>query len=272
VLVDLLALVLFQLAVGLAFFDLVTPARDISGGFFVLHGGIGLAVAALAVYASGRNGFLLRGPSPGASPGVLCLAVLIGLFAHALFARVSAPMPARLFALVAFAAGSILLASRASAAPLGGRGLGPAWMAAGLLLGALFFGSIVWVMNLGHWYLVSKSIPFHLLVRGTEAFALLAALRVAFAVVALGAFAARSPGEAGQAMADLLDPAKDGLFFWSRVLWGLLAPLVLAPFAVKTARMKANQAATGLLYVGLVFVMIGELLGAYLTLRSGLPV
>ena len=41
---------------------------------------------------------------------------------------------------------------------------------------------------------------------------------------------------------------------------------------MKTARMKSSQAATGLLYVGLVFVMIGELLATYLTLRSGLPV
>ena len=49
---------------------------------------------------------------------------------------------------------------------------------------------------------------------------------------------------------------RDGFFFGSRVLWGLAAPLVLAPFVVKTARMKSNQAATGLLYVAVVFVLI----------------
>jgi len=127
-------------------------------------------------------------------------------------------------------------------------------------------------MNLGHWYLVSKLLPYQLLVRGTEALALLAAARAGFAAVGLGLVAARSVGPDGLAMAALLDPARDGLFFWSRVLWGLVAPLVLAPFAVATARMKSNQAATGLLYVALVFVMIGELLASYLTLRSGLPV
>jgi hypothetical protein len=36
--------------------------------------------------------------------------------------------------------------------------------------------------------------------------------------------------------------------------------------------MKSNQAATGLLYVAVVFVLVGELLAGYLTLRSGLPV
>ena len=92
------------------------------------------------------------------------------------------------------------------------------------------------------------------------------------ALVALGWVARLSAGPANEALANLLDPMRDGFFFWSRVTWGLLAPLLLAPFVVKTARMKSNQAATGLLYVGLVFVLVGELLAAYLTRRSGLPV
>jgi hypothetical protein len=127
-------------------------------------------------------------------------------------------------------------------------------------------------MNLGHWYLVSKTLPFQLLARGTEAFGVLAAARVVFAVVALGLVARANVGEAGESLAALVDPMRDGFFFWSRVLWGLLAPVALAPFVVKTARMRSNQAATGLLYVALVFVMIGELLATYLSVRTGLPV
>ena len=146
------------------------------------------------------------------------------------------------------------------------------WLAVGLVLGALLFGAAYVAMNVGHWYLVSSSLPFGLLVRATEAFAVLAMLRVAWAVVALGVVARGSTGDAGEALTNLLDPMRDGFFFWSRVLWGLVAPLVLAPFVVKTARMKSNQAATGLLYVGLVFVLVGELLASYLTRRSGLPV
>ncbi len=152
------------------------------------------------------------------------------------------------------------------------RGIGPSWLGCGLLLGGLFFGAVYWAMNVGHWYLVSSSLPFGLLVRATEVFAALAVLRAAYAVVALGVVARGSTGEAGEALAGVLDPMRDGFFFWSRVLWGLVAPLALAPFVVKTARMKSNQAATGLLYVGLVFVLVGELLATYLTRRSGLPV
>ncbi|HEX5854814.1 MAG TPA: hypothetical protein VFZ57_04270, partial [Thermoanaerobaculia bacterium] len=175
--------------------------------------------------------------------------------------------------LVSALSSSTLLVSRVKVEPFVSLpGIGPVWLACGLLLGALLFGAVVWAMNLGHWYLVSASLPFGLLVGATEAFAALALLRAAFAAVALGFVARGSTGEAGEALAALLDPMRDGFFFWSRVLWGLVAPLVLAPFVVKTARMRSNQAATGLLYVGLVFVLVGELLAAYLTRRSGLPV
>jgi hypothetical protein len=166
-----------------------------------------------------------------------------------------------------------LLISRTGVEPFASRpALGAGWLAAGLVLGALLFGGVVWAMNLGHWYLVSKSLPFGLLVRATETFSLLALARTVLALVALGWLARTSHGAAGDALADLLDPMRDGFFFGSRVLWGLAAPLVLAPFVVKTARMKSNQAATGLLYVAVVFVLVGELLAGYLTLRSGLPV
>ena len=167
----------------------------------------------------------------------------------------------------------VLLVSRTGVEPFASRpALGAGWLAAGLVLGALLFGGVIWAMNLGHWYLVSKSLPFGLLVKATEALAVLALGRTVLALVALGFLARTSRGPAGDALADLLDPMRDGFFFGSRVLWGLAAPLVLAPFVVKTARMKSNQAATGLLYVGVVFVLVGELLAAYLTLRSGLPV
>ncbi len=211
------------------------------------------------------------------TPGLLLTVAIAGAVAATLVARVAAPpalLPSKkiLFFLSVFSS-LVLLVSRAGVEPFASRpALGPWWLAGGLLLGALLFGVVVWAMNLGHWYLVSKSLPFGLLVRATEAFALVALARTVFALVALGGLARTSRGPAGDALAGLVDPMRDGFFFGSRVLWGLAAPLLLAPFVVKTARMRSNQAATGLLYVAVVFVLVGELLAAYLTLRSGLPV
>jgi hypothetical protein len=290
VLADVLALVLLQLAVGLAICNLLTPSKDLSGGFFALHGLIATTALFLSWLVSGNGGFLLRREEGTAAAqaastalvarpwfaAALFTVALAALVAHTLLARTRSGVSLTLsknLLFISTLASSSLLVTRVRVEPFASLpGIGPIWLAAGLLLGALFFGAVVWAMNLGHWYLVSTSLPFGLLVRATEAFAVLALLRAAFAIVALGLVARASAGEAGEALAVLLDPMRDGFFFWSRVMWGLVAPLVLAPFVVKTARMKSNQAATGLLYVGLVFVLVGELLAAYLTRRSGLPV
>ena len=286
-LADVLALALLQLAVGVAFFTLLTPSRDLSGGFFALHGGVVAACLSLAWLVSGNGGLLLRrGSGQGAAAAGGAAGWLLGV---AIGAAVAATLVARtdvapallpskkiflfVFLLISVFSSLVLLVSRTGVEPFASRpALGAGWLAAGLVLGALLFGGVIWAMNLGHWYLVSKTLPFGLLVRATEALALLALARTVLALVALGWLARTSRGPAAEALADLVDPMRDGFFFGSRVLWGLAAPLVLAPFVVKTARMKSNQAATGLLYVGVVFVLVGELLAAYLTLRSGLPV
>lgn len=271
-LIEVLSLTLLQLAVGLGLFNVLTPSRDLGGGFFALHGILALPAALVAGFVSTSNGLLFRGEAGSRWPAWLFWIFVAALALHTLFSRVQQLLVARLVLIPGVVAGGVLLTTRANVAPLAGGGLGTVWVGGGLLLGALLIGAVVWAMNLGHWYLVSKTLPFQLLARGSEAFGALALLRMLFAIVALGFIAKRSFGAAGEAMETLVDPMKDGLFFWSRVLWGLLAPVVLAPFIIRTARMKSNQAATGLLYVALVFVMVGELLATYLTLRSGLPV
>ena len=289
-LTDVFALVLLQLALGVAFWTAVTSSKDLSGGFFALHAGtVAICLSLVWLVSGSREDLLGKGMAAGSvplvAPRLLLLAALGAAVAATLAPRLGSAdgLPpskksfflslSRILLFLCFLLSSALLVSRVNREPfLSLRGIGPFWLFGGLMLGALLFGAVVWAMNLGHWYLVSSSIPFILLVRATEAFAALAFLRTACAVVALGFIAGGSTGEAGEALASLLDPMRDGFFFWSRVLWGLAAPLLLAPFVVKTARMKSNQAATGLLYVGLVFVLVGELLASYLTLRSGLPV
>lgn len=271
-LIDVLAITLFQLAVGLALFNVLTPSTELNGDFFALHGILALPAALLAGLASSTKGLLFRGALGDRTPFVLFAVFVISLALHTIAAHADYLALARKILVPGFLAGGALLVSRSRVEPLSSGGLGSTWVGIGLLLGALLFGVVVWAMNLGHWYLVSKTLPYQLLCRAVEAFGALAFIRTLFAIVALGFVARRSFGPAGEAMDQLVDPMSDGLFFWSRVLWGLVAPVVLAPFVIRTARMKSNQAATGLLYVALVFVMIGELLATYLTLRTGLPV
>jgi hypothetical protein len=112
---------------------------------------------------------------------------------------------------------------------------------------------------------VSRSLPFRLLARGAVLFAGLAAFRTVYLALAV----ASHSGTEG--LGALLSVERDALFFLFRVLWGIVGPLALSYFIWRTAEMKSNQAATGLLYVALVFVLIGELLSSYLTVATGFP-
>ena len=137
---------------------------------------------------------------------------------------------------------------------------------AGSFLGGLFFGAVLLTMNLGHWYLVSRSLPF----RAARARRARSSRRSpARGPLLLAAAIAVDPNAAG--LASLLSLERDALFFLFRVTWGIAGPLALSYFIWKTADMRSNQAATGLLYVAMVFVLIGELLSSYLTVATGFP-
>jgi hypothetical protein len=64
------------------------------------------------------------------------------------------------------------------------------------------------------------------------------------------------------------------LFNWilvsMRALWGYGAMLVLSYFAWRLCRMRSIQSATGVLYIMVFFVFVGELISSYIYLKLGL--
>jgi len=64
----------------------------------------------------------------------------------------------------------------------------------------------------------------------------------------------------------------DGVFFWQRVLFGLAGPAVLSYLTWETAKIRATQSATGILYVDFFTVMVGEVLAKYIVLATHVPV
>jgi protein NrfD len=246
-----LGLFLLEACSGTAFLLLFFPPRVLGPGFFTLHGSLATAFAVLAIVVKPA------GLSYGVAIAAAVILLLYTLGTRAGLAGAGRPV---------LAAGAICagwdLARLALLAP---RTPGSAWTVVGAVAGGLFFGSVLIIMNLGHWYLVSRALPFRLLARGAALFATLALFRTAYLGVALAAHAQ------SEAVQSLLSVEKDALFFLFRVLWGIVGPLALSYFIWRTAEMKSNQAATGLLYVALVFVLIGELLSSYLTVATGFP-
>ena len=135
------------------------------------------------------------------------------------------------------------------------------WTLAGVLTTIALLGSVNLAMTLGHWYLVVRGMPIDPLKRLTIAIIIAAAAKIILVCIAL---------TAGGVLQEVT--LRHGIFFWMRAAWGLLGPVVLFPMIWGTVRIRSTMAATGILYVAVVAVVIGEVLGGWLSALVHLPV
>ncbi len=136
-----------------------------------------------------------------------------------------------------------------------------AWSIVGALSSVALLGSVNLAMLLGHWYLVVRGMaidPLKRLTIATLAATSLKIIAVTIAIVAGGAWYEVA--------------IRQGIFFWMRAGWGLMGPLLLYPMVWGTVKIRSTMAATGILYVDVVAVVIGEVLGAWLSAIVHLPV
>ena len=135
------------------------------------------------------------------------------------------------------------------------------WSIAGALASIALLGSVNLAMLLGHWYLVVRGMsidPLRRLTIATLAAVLVRAIVVGCALIVPGVWAAVA--------------IRQGIFFWMRAGWGLVGPLALFPMVWGTVKIRSTMAATGILYVDVVAVVIGEVLGGWLAAVAHVPV
>lgn len=138
-----------------------------------------------------------------------------------------------------------------------------------LLASALILGWSLVTMLLGHWYLVAPKLNFRHLKRFCWVLAALLTARIAISLLAMSAAAAADDSRGWLALASA---SGWGMFLWVRVLWGLVGALLLTGMALHCARRGSNQSATGILYVVVVSVWIGEASALFLQAMTGVPV
>lgn len=138
-----------------------------------------------------------------------------------------------------------------------------------LLLSALLLGWSLVTMLLGHWYLVAPKLDFRYLQRFCWVLVLLILLRIGLSTAAMWSASNATPDHAWRALTSFGGWA---MFLWIRVLWGLVGALLLAGMSLHCARRGSNQSATGILYVVVVSVWIGEGAALFLRAMSGVPV
>ncbi|MBI4564640.1 MAG: hypothetical protein HY716_08130 [Planctomycetes bacterium] len=132
-----------------------------------------------------------------------------------------------------------------------------------LLTSAAVLGLSLVSMILGHWYLQNAALSFDLLKKMAWLFVAACLAKAAISGVYLAPEAAR--------WRPLLLTEFDGMLVLVRVGAGWIGATALGFMALSCARAKANQSATGILYVAVVFALVGELISIYLTLARNMP-
>lgn len=246
----LLALFLLELAAGLYVFLPLVGRRNAGVKFYRLVLLIGAALTAGAAAAhlmAGRRDLAL------AAAAIILLSAAVWLllrYPKRLVFRASALLLGLTYVAAA------VFAYHAAVAP-------PhiAWSVAGALATIALLGSVNLAMTLGHWYLVVRGMPIEPLKRLTIATLVATIARLLLVVIAIAA---------GGVFHEVA--VRQGIFFWMRAGWGLAGPLVLFPMVWGTVKIRSTMAATGILYVDVVAVIIGEVLGGWLSALVHLPV
>lgn len=148
----------------------------------------------------------------------------------------------------------------------------PTWGFAGVLLsllvGTLALGFVTEAMILGHWYLVSPKLAGQPLVELTLVLSIVMVVQ-AVLVIVNAAVPVREVPESTALLAGSLgsNPA-----FWLRIGVGLLFPLALSFMAWRSSAEHSMMSATGLLYIAVGGVFVGEVLARGLLFVTGAPV
>ena len=169
----------------------------------------------------------------------------------------------------AVAAGLVALVAQGIGQAVG-RGRRQAMSIASFLSSAALLGGACTAMILGHWYLVIPSLQVSHLQSIVKVH--IASMVVRVVVVAAAIFVAIvswQPGLGPSFRGYILSVS--GIFFWQRVLFGLVGPALLSYLTWETAKIRSTQSATGILYVDFFTVVVGEVLAKYLLLATRVP-
>jgi hypothetical protein len=248
-----------QVTFGLAASMLVTPSRLVTSGYYRVHLWVLLGFNTFATLLA----LTLRTPGGDNSNRVLAAVITAAVLSYAgsvCWLYESAKWGRRLLLLISATgllgvlALSTVVSPTATTIPLWLRVLDDA--TAGLLL-----GSTLAAMFLGHWYLNTPTMELGPL---TRLLMLMAVATVLRAVLCGGGAVFEIAGQATLANS-----------FWAiltlRWLSGLVGTAVLTTMSWYTIKIPNTQSATGILYVAVIGVFLGELTSQFLSGRASYP-
>jgi len=261
-----------QLGVGMMLCLFFISPREIGNSFFKF------ASLTSAILMGVVLGFDFMFPSPVRAGGLPVMLLFISALLTVVYNRVmdAKKYTAGLWLLIALSATGLLSIITDSTAfnsnkfnllmQLGG------WEYILLVLGNLaataILGSVMLTMVFGHWYLVIPGLSITHLARLTKVLIAAVVFRIATIALSFAVVDLKQAIPMGRIMRELM--LGQGLFFWPRVLFGVVIPIVLSVMIWNTVKLKHTQAATGLLYLAVVAVLFGEFFSKFLLFTSRL--
>lgn len=131
----------------------------------------------------------------------------------------------------------------------------------------LFFGISNFAMILGHYYLVVPKLSERPLIICLYVYWITLGIKLILSVIGVNQAISLGFFEEGTMAGD--GYLFNWIFFIMRYLWGVLAPLILSYFTYRLCQMRSIQSATGVLYIMEFFVIVGEMIAAYLFYKFG---
>jgi len=137
------------------------------------------------------------------------------------------------------------------------------------LAATALLGSVMLTMVFGHWYLVIPRLSIDPLKLLTKVLMAAIGLRILTIFSSLAVLQIEQEFSLATVLSELM--VRQGIFFWPRVLFGVVAPIVLAAMIWNTVQIKHTQAATGLLYLAVVALLFGEFFSKFLLFAVSIP-
>ncbi|TXT24265.1 MAG: hypothetical protein FD138_3099 [Planctomycetota bacterium] len=134
--------------------------------------------------------------------------------------------------------------------------------------GAAVLGSTVVGMLLGHWYLTTPTMSIDPLKRLNKLLGIAGVLRLLVSMTVVGLLSAGMLDTSDMTVRLATVPRA---WFSLRWLAGIIGPLVVSLMVWRILKYRNTQAATGVLFVGVILAFIGDMTAALLLRETGLP-
>jgi uncharacterized membrane protein YiaA len=263
----------YQVALGGLFAVATTPFHELDRAFYKSTGAVLFAIALLSLW--GKSQFYWQ-----AVTNHFAVATAAELFFHAAFVICFAVyivslwterqyFRARSFssAILTGLAGLILIGLNSYTAPV--FSLEILIYPIAFFLSALLLGSVTVGMLIGHWYLIDTGQSIDPFVRIYKFF--VAALLLQSGFLMLSALWIYLAGASSTLASLKMLWAKHSTLLVTRIAIGQVAPLLLSWMIWRTLLIPHTMAATGLFYIALLGVFVGEILGRQILSLSSLP-